>query len=104
MSIIKSAHTIARRAHSLGAQSPKAAPVAAPVAEVMGPIFDEYHAPIWGVVEYSGVYSFSHLRFLKVACGAGNLTCAQAHVELEARRASRPDVRESEAVWDAYMS
>ena len=99
---ITSVHTLARRQHALGAQSPKAAPVVAEAA--MGPVFDEYHSPIWGVVQYRGIYSFSGCVFLKVSSGAGNLTCAEAHVELEARRASRPDVRSSEAFWDAYMS
>jgi hypothetical protein len=97
--MITSPHTIARRAHKLAlAQAP--APADAPEVH---PVFNEYYAPIWGVMECYGSHSFSRLVSLKVA-RVGNQTCAEAHEALAAMRCKRPDVRASDAFWDAYMS
>jgi hypothetical protein len=97
--MITSPHTKARRAHKL--QVP--APAEAEAPEVVHPVYDEYYAPIWGVMECYGTHSFSRLVSLKVA-RVGNQTCAEAHDALAAMRSTRADVRASEAFWDAYMS
>ena len=101
---IKSPHTIARRQHALGAQSPKAAKSKSEPVQQHGPVFNELYAPIWGVKTVYGSYSFSRTVSLKVARGAGNMSWAEAHEELDAQRASRPEVIASEAFWDAFMS
>ena len=101
---IKSPHTIARRQHALGAQSPKAAKSKSEPVLLHGPVFQEYLAPIWGVVQVYGSYSFARMVGLKVARGAGNMSWADAHEALDAQRASRPEILASEAFWDAFMS
>jgi hypothetical protein len=94
---MKSPHTKARRAHRLAQTLDCAA------GPFQGPIFQEHYAPIWGVREFSGVYSFSRLKFLEVA-RVGNLTRTEAMLAMLAMRETRADIRASEKVWAAYQA
>jgi hypothetical protein len=101
---MKSPHTKARRAHRLAQSRLAQSKVCDAGPGPIGPIFREHYAPIWGVREFSGIYSFSRLKFLEVWAWGGNLTHSEATKAMLAMRETRADIRASEKIWAAYRA